>query len=45
MNVGWLVVAMGAAALCIGGYVALLLFRMRRIQSNLSELRDRIPPT
>ena len=45
MNVGWLLVAMGAAAISIGGYVALLLLRKRRLESSLNALREREPPS
>lgn len=41
MNVSWLVVAMGAAAICIGGYVVLLLVRKRRLEADLSVRRER----
>ncbi|MDQ3954540.1 MAG: hypothetical protein M3285_03205 [Actinomycetota bacterium] len=43
MNASWLVVAMGAAAICIGGYVFVLLLRKSRLEAGLNVLREREP--
>ena len=43
MNVSWLVVAMGAAAICIGGYVFMLLLRKRRLEAGLNVRGEREP--
>jgi hypothetical protein len=39
MNTGWLVVAMGAAAVIIGGYIVFLVIRFTHLQSKLDTLR------
>lgn len=41
MNVGWLIVALGAVVLGIGGYTALLLSRKKELEQKLADFRKR----
>lgn len=41
MNVGWLIVALGAVVLGIGGYTAILLSRKKGLEQKLADFRKR----